>query len=359
MSLGRGWLWPAAVAIALLALSYLPAHGVRGGLDLLASTAAAIGLLALSVAGPRVVRRQVLRDRHPLVLLGAGTTSLDRPDRPAGRRLLAIAAAASVSALAVWATALLASSLPAERSAHAISLIVLSANAWLLLSNFITAPPLGGWSMLLALLDAAGTPAHRRLARARRVGRIGVLAVAILLAATAVAIGHLLLLLVATMLAWYGWIATAVVETDDALGRYLVGRRVGDLLRPVASQFDADEPVSEVVGTRRPTDVALVFNRAGLAGAIGPRQVASHRAGAQSLPCEEVMVPIGQLSIVPATAPATEMLPLLGRHGFVVGWSACGFGYVEEHDLMDRVLLGADVRRRVTDEEVRAGSGER
>ncbi len=359
LALGRGWLWPASVITALLALSYLPGHGVRDGLDLLASTAAAVGLLALSVAIPRSIRGLILRDGGPLVLFGTARTSLDRADRPAGRRLLAIAASIGVSALAVWASALLAASLPVERSAHAVSLIVLSVNGWLLLSNLVTAPPMGGWSLLLALLDAVGTAPHRRLARARRLGRIGILAAAILLAAWSLAIGHAMILVGAVVLAWYGWIATAVAVADDAVTRFLGGRRVGDLLRPVAIQFDTDEPISEVTAKRHPNDVALVFSANGLAGAIGPRQIASVSVGVEALRCEQVMVPIRDLAIVPATAPAVALLPQLGRHGFVVAWAGGGFGYVEEHDLLQRMIIATDVRQRVADDDSHSASGER
>lgn len=359
VALGRGWLWPAAVMTALLGLSYLPGHGVRDGLDLVASTIAALGLVALSVAAPRAVRGAILRDGWPFVLFGVTRTTLERPDRPTGRRLLAIGGAGAISALAVWGSALLAASLPVERSAHAVSLIVLSVNAWLLLGNLVTAPPLGGWSLLLALIDAIGTPPHRRMARARRLGRIGVLAAAVLIAAWAVAIGHLMLLLVAPVLAWYGWIASAVAEADDALSRFLDRRRVGDLLRPVAAQFDADEPITEVTAGRRPNEVALVFSPAGLAGAMGPRQLAGLPPGAGAVRCEQVMVPIRELPIVPATAPAVDLLPQLGRHGFVVAWSGGGFGYVEEHDLLERLLIAADVRRRVGEDDTRAARGAR
>ena len=359
VALGRGWLWPASVITALLALSYLPGHGVRDGLDLLASTVAAAGLLALSVAVPRSIRGLILHAGGPLVLFGTAHTSLDRFDRPAGRRLLAIAASIGVSALAVWASALMAASLPVERSAHAVSLIVFSVNGWLLLSNLVTAPPLGGWSLLLVLLDVVGTPPHRRLVRARRLGRVGILAAAILLAAWSLAIGHLMLLLGATVLAWYGWIATGVAVADDAISRFLGGRRVGDLLRPVATQFDTDEPISEVTAKRHPNEVALIFSAAGLAGAIGPRQIAGISGGVEALRCEQVMVPIRELAIVPATAPAVSLLPQLGRHGFVVAWAGGGFGYVEEQDLFERVVITADVRRCVDEDDSRSASGGR
>ena len=357
VALGRGWLWPVVVVTALLALSYLPGHGVRDSLDLLASTVAALGLLALSVALPRAVRSFILRDRGPLVLFGGTRTSLDRADRPAGRRLLAIAASIGVSALAVWASALLAASLPVERSAHAVSLIVLSVNAWLLLGNLVTAPPLGGWSLLLALLDAVGAPPHRRLSHARRLGRIGVMAMAILLAAWALTIGHLMLLFGAAVLAWYGWIATAVAELDDAVSSFLHGRRVGDLLRPVATQFDEHDLVSEVTAESRPNQVALVFSAAGLAGAIGPRQISGARLGVEALRCERVMVPIRELSIVPASAPAAALLPQLGRYGFAVVRAGGGFGYVEEHDLLQRIIIAADVRQRVAHDDRRSAHG--
>lgn len=356
VTLGRGWLWPAAVATALLTLVYLPAHGLRDGLDLLASTASALGLLGLSVAVPRAARRLILRDGGPLVLFGTARASLDRADVAPARRLLAIAASAGISALAVWAAASLAASLPVERGAHAVSLVVLGVNAWLAVSNLVTVPPLAGWSLLLALLDAVGTPAHRRLARARRVARIGTVTVALLLAALALALGHITLLLVATLLAWYGWIATAVAEADEVLTGFLDRRRAGDLLRPVSSQLETDESVRELIAVRRPTEVALVFSPAGLVGAIGPRQLGTLSGEAAELPAERVMVPLRELPIVPATAPATELLPLLGRHGFVLGWTAGTLGYVEEHDLLDRVLLAADVRRRVAPDDTRSRS---
>lgn len=357
VALGHGWLWPAVAVAALMELSYLPAHGVRDGLDLLASTVAAMGLLALSLAGPRAARGVILRDPGPLVLFGAARTSLDRVDRPAGRRLLAITASIGVSALVVWASGLLAASLPVERSAHAVSVIVLGVNAWLLLGNLVPAPPLGGWSLLLALLDAVGAARHRRVVVARRLGRIGVLAAAIMLAGWALAIGHVMLLLSATILAGYGWIATAAAEVDDAISRFLDGRRVASLLRPVATQFDADEDISAVTATRHPNGVALVFGATGLAAAIGPRQLAGRSGAVDALRCDQVMIPIRDLSIVPATAPASALLPDLRRHGFVVAWAGGGFGYVEEHDLLERMVAAADVRGRVQDEDSRSSSG--
>lgn len=349
MALGRGWLWPAAAVSAVLALAYLPAHGVRDVLDLLASTAAALGLVALSVAAPRVAIRGVLHVRGPFQLIGGRISALDDPERRPAHRLLALAVSAAVSASGLAAAAALSAAIPAERSAHAVSLVVLAANAWLLFGNLVTAPPFGGWSLLLAVLDGLGTPRHRRLARARRIGRPSVLAVSLLLAAGAVAVGHLALLVVATLLAWYGWIATAVAEVDDMLDRYLERRRLGDLLRPATVQVDADEPVSELTASHRPTEVTLVFSRAGLIGAVGPRQLAGLPASAVRLRCEQIMVPLAELPILPATAPATDLLPLLRRHGFVLGWTGAGFGSIEEHDLLKQILVVADIRRRVAD----------
>jgi hypothetical protein len=46
-----------------------------------------VSLLALSVAVPRGVRARILRDRGPLVLFGAASTSLDQADRPVCSRL--------------------------------------------------------------------------------------------------------------------------------------------------------------------------------------------------------------------------------------------------------------------------------
>ncbi|MEO6579471.1 MAG: hypothetical protein ABIO99_11320 [Candidatus Limnocylindria bacterium] len=152
-------------------------------------------------------------------------------------------------------------------------------------------------------------------------------------------------------MAWYGWIATSVAEADDTIDRFLGGRQVGDLLRPVTSQVDVDEPISEVIAASRPREVSLVLGRGGLVGAIGPRQIAAAEAVEQGSRCERLMVPVGELPIVPASAPATMLLPLLGRHGFALAWTGGGLGYVEAHDLLDRLLLGADVGRRVEDDD--------
>jgi len=357
VALGRGWLWPAVLVTALLTLSYLPGHDARDGLDVLASTVAALGLLALSVALPRAARSRVLGDHGPLVLFGATGPGLDRPDRPVRRRLLAIGASVGVSAVALWVSALMTASLPVERSAHAVSLILVSVNIWLLLSNLVTAPPFGGWSFLLAMIDAVGTAPHRRLVHARRLGRVGVLAVSVLLGAWAAVIGHPMLLFGALVLAWYGWIAPAMAVADDAISRFLGRRRVGDLLRPVATQFDTRDLVAEVASTLPPNGVALVFRDAGLAGAIGPRQVAHLSPEMNLLRCGQAMVPIDELSMVSATAPAVDLLPHLGRHGFVVVWAGAGFGYVEEHDLRERIVIAADMRRRVQEAESRDTSG--
>lgn len=355
--LGRGWLWPAAMASALLAFAYLPAHGVRDAIDLLASTVAGIGLLALSLTLPRAARHLVLRASGPLVLIGSPDSILDRRDRPAVRRLLAVTTSAAVSGVAAWVAAVFAASLPADRSAHAISLIALGMNVWLLLGGFISAPPFGGWSLLLAALDMIGTPDDRRAARARRLGRIGVTVLASAVGLLGVVAGDLALMLAAGLLAGYGWVATSVAEADDAIDRFLARRQVGDLLRPIASQSDADDPIGTLIDARQPTEVSLVFDAEGLAGAIGPRQVTTPAGEDLGRACERVMVPISRLSILPASAPAGALLPQLRAHGFALGVAGGALGYIESGELLDLILLAADVHRRVERDAGSSGGG--
>jgi hypothetical protein len=42
-----------------------------------------------------------------------------------------------------------------------------------------------------------------------------------------------------------------------------------------------------------------------------------------------------------------------------VAWAGGGFGYVEEHDLLQRIIIATDVRQRVADDDSRSASGGR
>ena len=50
MTLGRGWFLPTGLLALILAVSYLPAHGVVGLTDIAAGTIAALGLVEIGRA---------------------------------------------------------------------------------------------------------------------------------------------------------------------------------------------------------------------------------------------------------------------------------------------------------------------
>ena len=349
-ALAGRWAWPALFVTVLVGGIFLPEHGVRGVVDLGTSTITTLGMLALSVASPLAARAAVVGEPWLPVLSGARRSQLDSAELRPSRRLLALAIGAVVRVGWLSGTGVLVAGLPPTSTAHAVSLIVGAANAWLLLGYLLPIPGFEGWSVLLALVDGTGTPTEVRVARARRLARPAIIVLGAVAGAGLVAIGHPFLVLWAMALVWWGWSATAAAEADDLLRRYLAERRAADLTLPATKRCDAEAPMVEAIGFSAGQPVALVFQAGALVGAIGPRQV--HRAAdADTLTCGQAMVPVADIEILPADAPAAAALGELGRHGFALVRSRGAIGYLESGELRARAGMVSDIQRRVADDE--------
>ena len=351
MNLGRGWLLPAGVLALILAVSYLPAHGVVGLLDIAAGTIAALGLAGASVAAPRWVRDMVAGGSGSVALLRSGPSASEIATPPAaGRRIAGVALGAAVSAAGTVATAVLLGTVGSSTAGHAVLVVALYANLASLLSNAMPIPPWPGWTLLIALLDRRGSAAADRMDGAIPIARGVILAEAAALAAVAVAVSDWMLMVLPALLIWQGWIQTAIAQSDDLIDRYLTTRRLGAVARPLTTTAGPDEP-AVLAGARRPSARAVIAVMDGDAflGAVGPRQVAAVSPAAPRTSCRDAMIPADELELLRADAPATAALPQLHRHGFAIVTGSSPLRYVEVNDLLQRILMTAAVARAVRD----------
>ncbi len=351
LNLGRGWLLPAGVLALILAVSYLPAHGVVGLLDIAAGTIAALGLVGASVAAARWVRDMVTVGPGSVALVGSGLPAPDiAPPPAAGRRIAGVALGAAVSAAGTVATVILLGTVDSSTAGHAVLVVALYANLALLLSNATPIPPWPGWTLLLALLDRRNPAAADRIDRAIPIARGVILAEAAALAAVAVAVSDWMLMVLPALLVWQGWIQTAIAQSDDLIDRYLATRRLGAVARPLTTTAGLDEPTL-LAGERRPSARAVIAVMDGdaILGAVGPRQVAAVPPTAARTSCRDAMIPADELELLRADAPATAALPQLLRHGFAIVTGSSPLHYVEVDDLLQRILMTAAVARAVRD----------
>ena len=350
MTLGRGWFLPTGLLALILAVSYLPAHGVVGLTDIAAGTIAALGLAGASVAAARWVRDMVTGGSGSVALVGSGLSVPEiGPPPAAGRRILGIALGAAVSAAGIVATAAMLGIVDSSTAGHAVLVVVLYANLALLLSNVTPIPPWPGWTLLLAILDRHSVTADR-IDRAVPIARGVIVAEAAALAAVAVASSDWMLLVLPALLTWQAWIQTAIAQSDDVIDRYLTTRRVGAVARPLTTTAGVDEPAL-LAGERRPSARAVIAVMDGDAflGAVGPRQVAAVSTTARRTSCRDAMIPADELELLRADAPATAALPQLHRHGFAIVAGSSPLHYVEVNDLLQRILMTAAVARAVRD----------
>jgi hypothetical protein len=344
LTLGRGWLFPAAVLVLILSSSYLPAHGVVGLPAIALGTIAALGLIAASLAAPRLVRGVLTGRSGTLPLIGSEPELDAETPASARRRIAAVAlgAAVSVAGTAVFAMLTLASDPTTIH--HAVMTIGLYANVALLLSNVIPVPPWAGWMLLLALIDKSGVPPDDRIDRAVPIAR-GVVAVeAAVVGVVAVLVADLMLLVPAALLVWQGWMLTMVVRADNVIQRFLTARRVGDVANELSTRAGPNESTLLAAG-RRPSERALIGVMDGddFLGAIGPRQVAALPPSAMQTPCRIAMVPLESLELLRSEAPATGALAQLNRYGFALVTGLPGLRYVEVGDLLQRIQLAAAI----------------
>jgi len=345
LALGAGWGWPALFVALFVTLVYLPTHAEGAtAADGLMATIGGLYVVALSVALVRLARGGVLRvagSREPIVLIGRGPEPMLDVRIRARWRLAAIGAGAVVAVAAVAGAALLGRAAAPTTFAHALAGLALGVNAALAASVLVPAPGFTGWALLLAVVDAVGTPLDRRVRRAAGLAQtIGVPAFAALGVAAAF-LGDPMLLLLGLMVALFIGSQSGLARGQDAIARFLEARAVSDLARPLVSRADANESVDElVVRLPRPMGVTAVETSGAIVGVLGPRQLAAPDPGHRSQRASELMVPLAEVPLIPASGPAADLLAAIGRHGFALVRSPDGLAYIEEDDLLGQILAG-------------------
>jgi len=345
-ALGTGWIWPAAVVSLFIAVIYLPSHhSSGGGGEGLVAAIAAVYVVGLSVVLPRLVRGGILRlagARDPIVLLGRASEASTGSGAVRARwRIGAIAAAGGVSAIGVLGGVALSGIAEPSTYAHAIAALFLGTNAIVVAGMLVPIPGFTGWALLLAFIDAAGTPADLRVRRAARLVQAIGFPIFLLVGLAAAFIGDPMLMLVGFLLAMLSWTQIDLAVGRDAIDRFLAGRLAGDVARPIRVHAEADDLADDLDGKPvNPRAVIAVETSGALVGAIGPRQLAERDRARSGDRCSDVMVPIGSVPLLPADTPATSILSVLGRRGFVLVRMPGGLAYVEAADLLDRILGG-------------------
>ena len=344
VTVGSGWVWPAVLAAAFLALIYLPGHNPAstGGGGLIV-TVAALYVMGMTVVGVRVVRGTILRaggSREPITLLGRGPDPLVSSALRPRIRLAAVAAGALVPLLAAFIAYRLVGLADPTTDAHAIAGLALGANAVIAAGVLIPAPGFPGWALVLAVVDAAGVTPDRRVRQAARVARLA--GVPILLAAVIAAsvIGHPMLMPLGFLLAFMLWSGIQATVGQDTAARFLAGHTAGEVARPVTSDASPDEPVVDLVARLRTDhDVVAIASGGGVIGALGPGQLAARGGVQRGARCEDVMVPLASLRLLGRMSPSVELLPELARHGFALVSDPDGLGYVEASDLRRQIRI--------------------
>lgn len=344
VTLGSGWLWPAAFVAAFVAFLYLPGHNPSStGSDDLVPTIAALYVVGLSVVGVRVVRGIILRaggSHEPIALLGRGPDPLISTAIRPRVRLVAVAAGAIAPVLAAVITARFAGLADPTTNAHAIAGLALSANAVIAAGVLIPAPGFMGWALLLGIVDAAGARSDQRVRQAARV--VQSVGVPVLLAAgvAAAVLGGPMLMPLGFVLAIVTWSGSQAAVGQDAAARFLAAHTAGEVARPVTNDASPDEPIGDLVARLRTDhDVVTVASGGGVLGALGPGQLGARGVVKREVRCADVMVPLVSLRLLSLVSPSVELLPELARHGFALVNSPDGLGYVEVSDLRRQIRI--------------------
>ena len=381
LTLGAGWIWPAVLVALFVSLLYLPAHVANSGAtDGLIATIAGLYVVAMSVALVRLVRGGVLRlagSDDPIVLLGRGQEPVLDVRIRARWRLAAIGGGALFASATALAAAVLGETTVAATYAHALASLALGVNLALAASVLVPAPGFTGWALLLALVDAAGARPDQRVRRAARLAQALGLPIFASLGVAAALLGDPMLMLIGFMIAMFIGTQSRLAVGQDAIARFLEERVVGDLARPIASHAEADESVDAVVA-RLPDAwaVTAVETSGALVGALGPLQFAARDRSYAGQRASELMVALADLTLLPASMPAADVLAALGRHGFALVRSPGGLAYIEADELLSQILAslappatateGASAQSRALDQRQggddhrdQAGSGSR
>lgn len=344
VTLGSGWLWPAAFVAMFVALFYVPGHSpASGGSDDLVATIGALYVVGLIVVGVRLLRGTILRaggSHQPIVLLGRGPDPLTSEAIRPRWRLTAVAAGAIAPVAAALAAWQLAAAADPTTYAHAIASLALSVSAVIAAGALIPAPGFPGWALLLGIVDSTGAPLEQRVRRAARIARA--VGAPILFAAgiAAALLGDPMLMLLGFVLGFLTWSGGQAAAAQDATARFLAAHTAGEIARPIANDAAPDELIGNLMGRLR-TDNTIVTVEAGggVVGAIGPRQLAARDALKRDERCTEAMVPLGSLRLLGPASPAVDLLPEIARHGFALVTGPDGLGYVEASDLGRQIRI--------------------
>ncbi len=343
VSVGHGWLMPAALVTFFLATAYLPAHEPGApGIDALIALLAALYAAGLGVAAPRLARAVVLRlvgQPIRVVLLGATGDELSDAQIAARWRLAAIAAGgvAALVALSI-ATALVVAS-PTESYRHAIA--VASANVALLvgIGTVAPAPPFVGWSLVLAILDGLGVARATRTPRAAALARGIAIPLILGVALLAAPLDPWMTLPLALLALAYVWYATTIAIGRDGLDRFLEAHRVADLARPPIRRVAREEQVpAEFLADRRSRGAVFVERAGFLIGAIGTHRLrwAAGPGRATGASWAAAMVPVAQLRWLHVSDPATRVRDALRAGGVALVIVGSEIQAIEEDDLFDQ-----------------------
>lgn len=340
--LGPGWVWPAVVVALLVTLVYLPGHhSTADAVDGLIASAAALYVVGLSVALVRLVRGAILRiggSSESIVILGHGPDTATDVRIRARWRLGSTLAGTLVAVSGVALSAWLGRQADALTYAQALATLGLGANLALAAGVLVPAPGFAGWALLVALVDAAGTSADRRIRLAAQLAQVVGIPLFAGFAVAATLLGDPMLVLLGIMLTFFIATQSGLAVGRDAIARFLEGRVVADLARPLISHVDADEAVEEIVARLPAQTVVMAVETSGaLVGAIGPLQLAARDRQLRGQRASELMVGLGQLPLLRASTQGTDVLPAIARHGFALVRDPEGLMYIEANDLLAQI----------------------
>ena len=125
----------------------------------------------------------------------------------------------------------------------------------------------------------------------------------------------------------------------DAIARFLSGRSVGDLARPVISHADSSEAVDAVAARLSDEpEVTLVESGGALVGALGPRQLARRNRSGEGQRVSGLMLDLVDLPLLQAAEPAADIVPVIGRYGFALVRLPGGLGSIEADDVLAKMI---------------------
>jgi hypothetical protein len=345
----------ALLAFLFVTLVYIPTHGPLLDPDGLIAAVAMMFLLVLSIAVPRVIRGSLLGadPRHPIVALALGSAVPTDPTVSPRRRVAAIAAGAASAAVIAGIAITVSRGEPVVGYPHAIAVFIFAANAALAARTLVPIPGLGGWALLLALIDWRRPGDRRRIVRASRAAKLLSLPVILIVSAIGLAIGLPILALAAVPLGLVIWVQADQAASRDIVDRFLARHTASDVARPLTSFLRADDPVRPPASAR--PVVSMVLGPDGeLLGFIGPHQLVRALAKVeQPVACRAAMVPFESTPVAPADAPTSALRTPMTGSGFALVRMARGLGYVEAGDLARQAHLWSTLGDRMTGGERR------